>query len=257
MQAFKEGASYYEVFFNSRRRLRRESKLLLPLLHETRDRRVLDLACGTGLHAQFIAERHTDVWANDISPEMIAHARRVRPHPRIQYAVHDMREPLADTFDLALCLGNSLSLLGSQEELNLTLANVAGALSGDGVFLLQVLNYAHPKNQEARCRVEERRIDGTDLVAVKCLAPRGKYTYLTLNYFTVGGEAHAAVAESAVLRNLSLGHLNTAINGAGLSIVETLGSFDGHDYDPATSDDLILVCALQTMNQRPRIPISA
>ena len=243
MDAFKHGAPFYEAFSNAKGRLAREEELLLRLLAQTPEKRVLDLACGTGLHAHFMAEHGATVRANDISGEMIAHARRMRPHPHVEYAAQDMREPQAGTFDLVLCLGNSLSLLGTQEELSHTLANVARALSERGVFLLQVVNCAHPKNQEARCRVEERMVDGMNVVAVKCLAPRGDHTYLTLNYFVHTSESLDTIAESAVLRHLTQERLRETVENVGLFVVATYGSFDGQPYDPANSNDLLLVCA--------------
>jgi SAM-dependent methyltransferase len=243
MDAFKYGAPFYEAFSNAVGRLAREKDLLLRLLAQTPEKRVLDLACGTGLHAHFMAEHGATVRANDISDAMIAHARRVRPHERIAYGVHDMREGQADSFDLVLCLGNSLSLLASQQELCRALAHIAQTLSDGGVFLLQVVNYALPKNQKPRCRVEQRSVEGMDVVAVKCLAPRGDRTYLTLNYFANDGERTDSIAESAVLQNLYYDLLKTAIEKAGLTIVATYGSFDEQAYDPAKSNDLLIECA--------------
>ena len=111
MAAFHTIAEYYEVLSDSEARLRREGPFLAECLERAPGRRVLDVACGTGLHAEFFANLGAEVAALDLSAEMIAHARERRPHPAIHYAAGDMREPPTGPWDLAVCLGNSLSLL--------------------------------------------------------------------------------------------------------------------------------------------------
>ncbi len=232
----------YEVFSNTEGRLNREGPFLMDVLSRGPGKRVADIACGTGLHALFFAEHGARVHAYDISEGMIEHAQSVRPHEHVEYAVHDMREPLPETFDLVLCTGNSLSLLTSVEDLRRCFAAVYDALSGGGRFLAQVLNYASPGNQKVRTRVEERTVNDSNVVAVKCLAPRGKHTYLTLTYFVESGLNTTAASESAILSNWSLRDLTKAAQCAGLAVLETLGGFNGEPYNPDTSSDLVMIC---------------
>jgi len=242
MDAFDRGARFYELFSNARGRLEREGPFLLELLNQSTGNRVADLACGTGLHALFFAKRGAHVHAYDLNRGMIEQAQRERHHPDVSYAVHDMRDPVPETFDLVVCLGNSLSLLDGPEDLQKTFANVHAMLESGGMFLFQVINYALPANQKARTRVEERIIDDVNVVAVKCLAPHGNRTYLTLTYFSDSSEGTETVSESAVLTNLSLQDLTTAAEAAGLAVTHTLGGFDRQPFDPGQSNDCILVC---------------
>ncbi|MFO7976971.1 MAG: methyltransferase domain-containing protein [Candidatus Hydrogenedentota bacterium] len=105
-KAFGRIAHYYEVLANAERRLYRESPLLRMVLQLAPGNRVLELACGTGLHALWFAEEGAEVTASDLSEAMIAYARQHRPHERIQYLVHDMRTPPHGIWDLAVCLGS-------------------------------------------------------------------------------------------------------------------------------------------------------
>ncbi|MCL4217745.1 MAG: hypothetical protein KJ052_12175, partial [Candidatus Hydrogenedentes bacterium] len=139
--------------------------------------------------------------------------------------------------DLALCLGNSLTLLPDEAAVAQTVQNVAAALSDGGLFLVQVLNYALPRNLEPRCRIERRAVDGEEVVAVKALAPSKGRTYLTLTYFA--GEE--AVSEAAVQQNLGKEFLCKVMEMAGLKVIETLGGYDGRDYDAETSPDVLVV----------------
>lgn len=71
-------------------------------------RRILDLGTGTGLAARFLANRYPDatVVGADLSPAMLAQARRLTTSDRIAYDVADAsRLPYADgSFDLVVLL---------------------------------------------------------------------------------------------------------------------------------------------------------
>ena len=65
--------------------------------------RVLDLGCGTGRHALWMAARGAAVTAVDFSQGMLTEARRKPAADKVQFLVHDLHEPLpfADaSFDL-------------------------------------------------------------------------------------------------------------------------------------------------------------
>lgn len=241
MDAFDRGARYYELFANTEGRLDREGPFLLQLLECAPGNRVADLACGTGMHAMFLAEHGAAVDAFDLHAGMIAQAQRERPHARVRYAAHDMREPLPRAYDLVLCLGNSLTLTGDLASVHRTLANAHSALAEDGLFVAQVLNYALPANQKPRTRIEERSIDGNEVVAVKCLAPREAKTYLTLTYFVHSGNSIETVSEAAVQLHVDRKILTAAAQQAGFSEIEFYGGYARQAFNPETSSDLIVV----------------
>jgi SAM-dependent methyltransferase len=75
----------------------------LPALEEPRVRRamgavrgldVLDLGCGTGRHALWLARRGAHVTAVDFSEGMLAEARRKRDAAKLRFLVHDLHRPL-------------------------------------------------------------------------------------------------------------------------------------------------------------------
>ena len=80
-----------------------EEPVVRELLGEVRGLAVLDLGCGTGGHALWLAEHGANVTAVDFSQGMLAEARRKPGAEKIQFLVHDLHQPLpfADaTFDL-------------------------------------------------------------------------------------------------------------------------------------------------------------
>jgi malonyl-CoA O-methyltransferase len=55
---------------------------------------VLDLGCGTGRHALWLADSGADVVALDFSESMLAEAQRKAPGKSIRFVVHDLHERL-------------------------------------------------------------------------------------------------------------------------------------------------------------------
>src|SRR4051812_30135402 len=74
-------------------------------------RRLLDVACGTGKSFLPFLRRGYDVTACDLSPRMVALARRkLGPQNRGRVVVADMRAlPWRDAFDLVTCLDDAVN----------------------------------------------------------------------------------------------------------------------------------------------------
>ncbi len=85
--------------------------VLEPLLGLRRGERVLEIACGNGQLARWMASRGVAVVATDVSPQMLAHARRrtVGRPGAIEYRVVDATDSRAlerlgeNEFDAAVC----------------------------------------------------------------------------------------------------------------------------------------------------------
>ena len=63
-------------------------------LGDVRDCRVLDLGCGTGRHAAWLAGAGARVTAVDFSGNMLEQARRKVRGAQVRFVVHDLHEPL-------------------------------------------------------------------------------------------------------------------------------------------------------------------
>jgi SAM-dependent methyltransferase len=103
--------------------------------HGLRGRRVLDVGCGTGKSFLPLVRRGYRVTGCDISPEMLAEARRAAPdHVRLVEA--DMRDlPDLGRFDLVTCLDDAVNYLLGDDDLTRALTSMAGALAADGLLV--------------------------------------------------------------------------------------------------------------------------
>ena len=239
--AFTTTAAYYEALANPSGRLEREGPFLKSILERAPGPRVLDLACGTGVHTLFFAQEGAMVTGADISAEMVAFASAHRPHRAIQYIVGDMRSLPDGTWDLIICLGNSLALLEKNTDLHAVFRSAAGHLAPEGLLVTQTLNYARPAAREPRHRVERGEFEGAEVTAVKSLVPHGERTLLSLAFFADDSGAIVSLSETAILRNWTPDELRNAAETAGLTVDAVYGGYDGSAFDGEKSSDVLLV----------------
>jgi SAM-dependent methyltransferase len=96
--------------------------------------RALDVACGTGRSFAPLLRRGWDVSACDISPGMVAVARRRTPDVPVFAA--DMRAlPAGGTFDLVTCLNDAVNYLLDGDGLRDAIASAARRLRPGGLYV--------------------------------------------------------------------------------------------------------------------------
>ncbi|UGQ12875.1 methyltransferase domain-containing protein [Yinghuangia sp. ASG 101] len=67
--------------------------------------RALDAGCGSGRHAQFLADSYREVVAADLSPALVETARLRRSHARVRYEARDLHDIADDDgFDLVISI---------------------------------------------------------------------------------------------------------------------------------------------------------
>ena len=102
--------------------------------HGLSGRRVLDVACGTGKSAAPLLARGYEVTACDISPAMVARARRRLGGDPGRVFVADMRSlPPSGRFDLVTCLDDAVNYLLTDADLEAALRSFASALRPGGL----------------------------------------------------------------------------------------------------------------------------
>jgi SAM-dependent methyltransferase len=135
--AYRLTASHYDEFT-----AHHDYELWLRSLTAALDRlglagdRLLDVACGTGKSFLPMLERGWRVTGVDISDEMLDVARD-KVAGRVDLHRHDMRAlPRLGSFDLVLCLGDSLNYVLEADGLDRALLSMASNLAPTGMLLL-------------------------------------------------------------------------------------------------------------------------
>jgi ubiquinone/menaquinone biosynthesis C-methylase UbiE len=101
----------------------------------TRGSRLLDLACGTGVHAGLLGA-HYRVEGLDLDRHMLAVARK--KNPEVRFHQGDMAEfDLGRQFDAIVCLFSSIGYVKTRARLRKTLKNLDRHLLPGGVLLVE------------------------------------------------------------------------------------------------------------------------
>ena len=144
MNFFATGSPFLAHPLLTRERTVREIDFLLSQLHVPAGGRILDVGCGFGRHAIYLAELGYMVTAIDPAPAMIAAARAHAAAAGVKVAFHVADgAALQDTerFDLILCLFTTLGQINDGYADNRSmLPQLARLLKQGGAFVVEVPN---------------------------------------------------------------------------------------------------------------------
>ncbi len=124
------------------RDVERETNFIEESLAQPKGARILDLACGPGVHAISLAKRGYDVVGLDLSPMMLQLAKEfsAKSEQPIQLVKGDMRDlDLENAFDGIYCWSTSFGFFEPDENLSV-LMRVGRAIKPGGRFVLDIAN---------------------------------------------------------------------------------------------------------------------
>lgn len=236
----------YDRFVNWEGRLSHELPFFASLFERHGVRRVLDAACGTGHHAIALAQRGYRVIGTDLSAPMIARAveNAAAQDVDVTFTVAGLGRyaALGQTFDAAICLGNSLPHLLSEEAVQEALADFAAVLRPGGVLVIQNRNFDRVWSARERFMPPQtfRDADG-EWIFVRFYDFHEESLTFNMLRLQRAEEGWSQNVESTELRPVFVRDLESALAAAGFGTVTLFGGYDGSPFDGATSGDLIAV----------------
>ncbi|MBC7251077.1 MAG: class I SAM-dependent methyltransferase [Anaerolineae bacterium] len=238
----------YDRFVNWRERLAYELPFIEQQLTAVRARRVLDVACGTGMHAIALAQRGYDVTGADLSAGMIERAREnakaAGSEARFVVAgFGELATSVGDGFDALLCLGNSLPHVLTAEALHATLSDCAAALRPGGLLLIQNRNFDAVMAHRARWMPLQAHREGEHewlFIRFYDFNPDGTLTFNVITLRRQETGEWAQQVETTTLRPWLHDELARAITAAGFGGLTCYGDMSGASFDPGTSGNLVL-----------------
>jgi len=195
------------------------------------DRRVLDVACGTGILALKLAQQGFSVVGIDSSPQMIALAQaKVEPGLSLFFEVQDMKELNAkEPFDLIFCTFDSINYLLSESDIADFLARVNSALKLSGFFMFDsVTEVLCNKHYGER----SRKVGGVRFLEKSSYYPRRKIAITTFQFEDGSEEIH-------LQKPYGLRELAPLLRNSGFVICDKFSSPEGELYRPGSER---LVC---------------
>lgn len=197
-------------------------------------KRLLDVACGTGMSTMPMLERGWTVKACDISPLMLERARD-KAGGRVAILEADMRDlPDLGEFDLIWALSDPLNYLLDVEELEATFVGMRRNLAVDGIVLFDVNTLATYRTFFSREIVVEEQ--GKRLVWNGKVSPAdvSAGTFAEARFDAEGDPELAHVHRQ---RHFSEAEVLTALDAAGLRRISVFGELDGV-LTPGVDEDL-------------------
>ena len=208
---------------------------LLVLLQPSPGSVMLDVACGRGRHARFLAAKDFDVTGIDLAPDSIAFARQFE-NDHLHFFVHDMRQLLCTNyFDYAFNFFTSFGYFDTRRENLNVLRMVHSALRPNGVFMLDYLNAQHIM---PRLVPNETKTIGQTVYTItrRC---DGKHFYKRIHIEDPSLKQPLGYTEKVAV--ITLEDFKSMLEAVGLRIRKVYGDYALNPYDKDQSPRLILV----------------
>jgi SAM-dependent methyltransferase len=235
---------WFEVWFDSpyyallyRKRDETEARqfidVLLQYLKPSENATMLDIACGRGRHAIYLASLGYDVTGIDLSENNIIYARQFE-HSRLHFYKHDMRQIFRiNYYDYVFNFFTSFGYFDSEADNIKALKAIAKALKPDGVLVIDFLNVAIVLQQLPSKTTET--IDNVLFVTEKKIEKDYIIKYITV----IDGKMVSQFTES--IRAITLDQFEEYFKTAGLLISGVFGNYQLHPFDARASERLIII----------------
>jgi len=247
---YDELGDRYDVMVAWEERLSREAEFFRRLFDAHGVSRVLDAACGTGMHAIAFARQGRRCAAADVSPAMIDRARENARRADVEVDLRvagfgELARSFEGGFDAVTCLGNSLPHLLEDEGLAKALADFAAVLAPGGIVVIQNRNYDRlPASGGRSVHLNARQEADGETLFVRMTEPRGgenlDFTILTLKK---RGGAWRHTLQTTPLRAISRDTMERALGAAGFQSVEVYGDYSRAAFGAPGTGDLVAIAA--------------
>lgn len=120
----------------------KQAKFLTQLIRQynsSSNKKVLDVACGTGTHAYLIQKDSYEAWGLDISPDILSIARQ--KYPNVNFLEGNMQTfKLNEKFGTIIIFFNSILYNKNKREMTIALGNFYNHLDKNGILIFDTVN---------------------------------------------------------------------------------------------------------------------
>jgi len=201
---------------------------------------VLDIGCGHGRHMRVLSEAGANAFGIDLSPELLAEARRRGSGGRIVRA--DMRAlPFQDRmFDLALSIFTTFGYFETDEEHARVLLETRRVLKPGGRLVIDTINSARLRSTLVS---ESRRdVDALTVLETRWIDETRRRINKRVDVADRNRPEMPRECWTESVRLWAPDELRDLVTQAGFDVVRMAGGFDGGEFSPETSERMILLC---------------
>lgn len=227
---------YYHKLYNHRDEKEAADFLdkLTDYLKPDNKTRVLDAGCGYGRHAKYLSQKGFNVCGIDINKENIEFASKFE-NENLKFRVQDMRELFSDKadFDLVLNLFTSFGYFKNDSDNQKTISNFSAVLKKGGKLIIDFINAKKAISELQPFEVvekEELKFNISKFVDNGFIIKNIR--------FSDNGQEYAF---QEYVRALVLDDFKIYFEKASLVVKDVFGSYDLKEFDPDTSNRLIMI----------------
>jgi SAM-dependent methyltransferase len=214
---YTESVRYYDQIYGFKD-YKAEAEHMVAVIREnlrSGGNRLLDVACGTGLHMEHLKEQFI-VEGLDVSEEMLELA--CQRNPGVMFHHGDMVDfSLGRTFDVVTCFFSSIGYVKTVENLGRAISCMARHLVTGGIIVLEP--WFTPENWQANT-VHASFIDEPDLkiARINTSLAVGRLSYFDLHYLIGTPECTKHFVEHHELGLFEADEMAAAFNAADLEV---------------------------------------
>ena len=205
---------------------------LISKLQIDKNSSILDLACGRGRYSLYLSKKGYKVTGIDISKENISEAKK-NESDKLNYVLHDMRQPLNEKFDLILNLFTSFGYYQNDKDNISVIKSIKYNLNSEGKAVIDFLNIDYVLNN--LIKYEEKVFDKTRFVIKRYLENN-----LLVKDITIDSNNKAYKFQEKV-KIYELVDFLTMSKECGLELKEKFGDYNLNTFNKNSSPRLIMV----------------
>jgi len=136
---YKGLAKNYDYFFDAKGHAVKQKLFFEKLIKKYSIRTCLDCACGTGPHLFMLNKLGIKCFGSDLSPEMLAVAKRNLKGKNIPLKVEDFRNlsnSWKETFDMIICMTTSFAHMLTDKDATRALNSIYRKLGNGGILVI-------------------------------------------------------------------------------------------------------------------------
>lgn len=227
---------YYDILYSHRDE--DEARLLINNMMEMisipSGASVLDVGCGNGRHASYLAKKGFKVTGVDISEYSINQALK-QSGDIAEFFVHDMREPFpGGPYKLLLNLFTSFGYFVTEQELKQTLDNFYNSLENGGFLVLDYFNaYRTLQNLVPAETIEKKGIQFN--------IQRYQKGNFLVKEIEIGDQNGDVEKHFERVRLLNISDFEEYLENTGFRIRFLCGNYDMTPFNAETSPRLIII----------------
>ncbi|MBS1660330.1 MAG: class I SAM-dependent methyltransferase [Bacteroidetes bacterium] len=209
--------------------------ILLIKLQPRLGSRMMDLGCGTGRHAKYLAAKGFEVIGADLSSLSIQRAKQFETH-RLRFYQHDMRLPFGcQYYDFVFNFFTSFGYFKNDDENHQVIKNIHSALKPGGIAIIDYLNVGY--SAAYLIPEEEREIDFTYYHITRWADEKHFFKQIAIDDQKTKANFHFCER----VEKLYLHDFEHLFSENGLSLLEVYGDYSLAKYRTLSSPRMIMV----------------